>query len=147
MRLLHIEDDSSLSLAPFLGNELIPQYAIVSHTWSDDEVTLQDLREGTAQKKEEGYKKLMLYRNFAVEDGLRYLWIDTCCIDSTSSVELSEAINSSYRWYNNSSKCYVHLSDVSLKTIPLSFRQSRWFTRSWTLQELLAPRSIKFYTA
>jgi hypothetical protein len=147
MRLLHIEDDGGLSPVSFLRNDLIPPYAILSHTRGEDEVTLQDLEEGTAENKYGGYRKLIFYRNCAVEDGLHYLWIDACCIDSTSSVELSEAVNSSYHWLSNSSKCYVHLSDISSQTSALSFRQSKWFTRSWTLQELLAPRSIKFYTA
>jgi hypothetical protein len=77
-------------------------------------------------------------------------WIDTCCIDKTSSAELSEAINSMYMWYQNSQVCYAYLSDVDnlapegLGVFP-SFRHSKWWSRGWTLQELLAPKFVEFY--
>ncbi|PVH71050.1 HET-domain-containing protein [Cadophora sp. DSE1049] len=76
--------------------------------------------------------------------------VDTCCIDKSNSVELAEAINSMFRWYRMSTKCYVYLSDVSRTAVNTNelawesaFRKSRWFTRGWTLQELLAPTSIQ----
>jgi hypothetical protein len=77
-------------------------------------------------------------------------WLDSCCIDKTSSAELSEAINSMYRWYQNAQVCYAYLEDVpaedsSLWSEDSAFRKSKWFTRGWTLQELLAPEIVVFY--
>lgn len=97
----------------------------------------------------------------AATDTIKYSWIDTCCIDKTSSAELTEAINSMFRWYRNAAVCYVYLSDVSISTNNESFRSgllsptlwtlncqhSKWFTRGWTLQELIAPASLRFYSA
>jgi hypothetical protein len=82
--------------------------------------------------------------------------VDTCCIDKSNNTELSEAINSMFRWYRNAAKCYVYLSDVSTndynqnnlspQSWEAAFRESRWFTRGWTLQELIAPPSVKFFS-
>ncbi|KAI1794542.1 heterokaryon incompatibility protein-domain-containing protein, partial [Ganoderma leucocontextum] len=86
----------------------------------------------------------------AREHGYRYIWIDSCCIDKTSSSELSEAINSMHRWYRDASVCYAFLADVpnspcsDIRSPGSAFHQSRWFTRGWTLQELIAPRSLVF---
>ena len=88
---------------------------------------------------------------------MKYFWVDTCCIDKSNSVELQEAINSMFRWYQNAAKCYVYLSDVSTRkrkasdqfseyTWESAFWSSRWFTRGWTLQELLAPGSVEFFS-
>ncbi|KAH8728116.1 hypothetical protein GQ44DRAFT_574699, partial [Phaeosphaeriaceae sp. PMI808] len=154
MRLLkRNNDDSGYSLTEFMGND-IPDYAILSHTWGADheEVTLKDLYEGTFSKRK-GYKKVQFCNDKAVEDGLDYFWVDTCCIDKTSSAELTEAINSMFTWYRNASRCYVYLSDVSSYTVDddaskwkPAFRNSRWFTRGWTLQELIAPNSVEFFS-
>ncbi|KAI0690924.1 hypothetical protein C8T65DRAFT_745633 [Cerioporus squamosus] len=80
--------------------------------------------------------------------GYQYIWIDSCCIDKTSSAELSEAINSMFTWYQNASVCYAFLADVPSEQNPRAknsdFGRSRWFTRGWTLQELIAPRSVVF---
>ncbi|KAI1347725.1 HET-domain-containing protein [Xylaria sp. FL0043] len=93
-----------------------------------------------------GYWKILKTCLQARKDGLNYLWVDTNCIDKTSSAELSEAINSMYSWYYSSSICYAYLSDVQITDLN-SFRQSRWFRRGWTLQELLAPRTVRFYSS
>lgn len=143
---------------PFLNRD-IPEYAILSHTWGPDseEVSFHDLTNGTGQAKT-GYEKIRFCANQADRDDLRYFWIDTCCIDKTNSTELGEAINSMFRWYQNAARCYVFLSDVSLPDVQGSqappfqlcesaFRASRWFTRGWTLQELLAPRSVEFFAS
>lgn len=107
---------------------------------------------GTGQGKS-GYRKLQFSGEQAKRDGLRYFWVDTCCIDKRSSADLQTAINSMFRWYKNAVKCYVYLSDVSINNheqsnvfswLP-SFRESRWFTRGWTLQELIAPSSVQFF--
>ncbi|KAL5330793.1 hypothetical protein ACEPPN_000316 [Leptodophora sp. 'Broadleaf-Isolate-01'] len=150
MRLLHYHGDGDFSLAEFFKSA-IPKYAILSHTWEADEVTFEDLQNGTGTKKG-GYQKIRFCAEQAKRDGLQYFWVDTCCIDKSNSAELAEAINSMFRWYHLSTKCYVYLPDVSSTSVNVEdlalefqFRQSRWFTRGWTLQELLAPASVEFF--
>ena len=118
-------------------------YAILSHTWGEEEVSLQKLHE-PGSKQLQGYKKIERFCAQALRDGHEYVWVDTCCIDKKSSTELTEAINSMYNWYLRASMCYVYLSDVSVDSKEL-LSQSRWFTRGWTLQELLASSQIRFY--
>jgi Cdc6-like AAA superfamily ATPase len=156
MRLLELDGAGQLSLTKGLLGDDIPKYAILSHTWGADteEVTFQDLTNHTGENKS-GYEKIYFCGRQADRDGLRYFWVDTCCIDKTNSNELAEAINSMFRWYNNATKCYVYLSDVStsghdladasLQSWQPAFRNSRWFTRGWTLQELIAPRTVEFF--
>jgi hypothetical protein len=107
-------------------------------------------------KQKIGYQKLQFCVDRAALDGLEYFWVDTCCIDKSNNVELAEAIISMYRWYRNANKCYVYLVDVALSDIETadqsfhvwgpSFRKSRWFTRGWTLQELIAPPHVEFFS-
>jgi hypothetical protein len=157
MRLLKCRlDDDGFELTTLDDTHALP-YAILSHTWTaDQEVTYEELLEGTGTNKS-GYAKLRFCAERAAADGLEYFWVDTCCIDKAPSVELSTAINSMFRWYQRATKCYVYLSDVSVpkevtdaKTFRISwehaFRCSRWFTRGWTLQELLAPASVEFFS-
>ena len=157
MRLLKLKDDGDFSLIEFIDDE-IPQYAILSHTWGadDEEVTFNDIVKGTGKSKA-GYTKIRFSGKQATKDGLHYFWVDTCCIDKSSSAELSEAINSMFRWYHNAAKCYVYLSDVSIggsikndqfsqQTLQATLQKSRWFTRGWTLQELIAPASVEFFS-
>jgi len=153
MRLLQVDENSELSLTDDLTNN-IPPYAIFSHTWGKDheEVGFKDLTIGP-RKTKAGYRKLRFCAEQAARNGLQYFWVDTCCINKSDSTELSEAINSMFRWYRNAAKCYVYLSDVSTdnhdqvnsQSWESAFRQSRWFTRGWTLQELLAPPSVEFF--
>jgi hypothetical protein len=156
MRLLRKENDE-IVMTEFAANN-VPPYAILSHTWgtNDEEVTFKDLTEGTGNNKA-GYDKIEFCGKQAASDGLQYFWVDTCCIDKSSSAELTEAINSMFRWYRNAAKCYVYLSDVSTpghdendhlprSTWKLAFRKSRWFTRGWTLQELIAPTLVEFFS-
>jgi hypothetical protein len=150
MRLLKF-DSGNFSLTEYAGDD-VPNYAILSHTWGPDgeEVTDKDILENTAMNKT-GYEKLRFCARQAMKDGLRYFWMDTCCIDKSSSSELSEAINSMFRWYRNAARCYVYLSDVSTSGSErdsgmLPLRNSRWFTRNWTLQELIAPPSVQFFS-
>src|SRR5271168_1747168 len=114
MRLLERNSAGQLSLTKDLVGDSIPEYAILSHTWGTDieEVSFQDLMNGTGRDKP-GYKKIWFYGEQARSDGLQYFWVDTCCIDKSSSAELSEAIISMFRWYYNAAKCYVYLSDIS----------------------------------
>jgi tetratricopeptide (TPR) repeat protein len=146
MRLLHTQEDGKFSLAEYLG-EQIPPYAILSHTWGEDheEFSFKDLTESKGTEKT-GYKKLQFCGTQAAKDGLEFFWIDTCCIDKSSSAELTEAINSMFRWYSDAAKCYVYLPDVSSGN-EQSLHASRWFTRGWTLQELLAPATVEFFSA
>lgn len=147
MRLLH---SRALEFREFYDSE-IPPYAILSHRWGSDEATFQDFEKGI-QKERKGYAKIDGCCKRALKDKFDWVWIDTCCIDKKSSAELSEAINSMYRWYRNAEVCYVYLADVwsngssSSRTLDLeSFRKSSWFTRGWTLQELLAPDEVQFF--
>jgi hypothetical protein len=196
MRLLQRDGAGRYRLEKFTGDDVVPCYAILSHTWGsdNDEVTFADLENGT-RTHIVGYRKLDFCAEQAAKDNLQYFWVDTCCIDKSSSAELEEAIASMFAWYRGAAVCYVYLSDVSLASItitssqptlqgwhaisqqirwltqgPMSqgsasasitvvskrrsdekgwypaFQQSRWFTRGWTLQELIAPASVEFFS-
>jgi hypothetical protein len=156
MRLLRRKSGGSLELIT-IDSDHPPPYAILSHTWTNgEEITYQDLVAGTGQDRA-GYAKILFCVDKAAEDGLQYSWVDTCCINKLTSDELSTAINSMFRWYRHATKCYVYLSDVhvpeelpdvhtSQNTWIEAFRRSRWFTRGWTLQELIAPAVVEFFT-
>lgn len=145
MRLLN---SRTLQLEEFIGDANVPPYAILSHTWGEEEVTLQDIISTAGSLKEKkGFKKIQYCCSQALADGLHWAWVDTCCIDKTSSAELSEAINSMFRWYSRSKVCYAYLTDVPYDGFNDSLPKSRWFTRGWTLQELLAPSSVVYYSA
>ncbi|KAI0746293.1 heterokaryon incompatibility protein-domain-containing protein [Daedaleopsis nitida] len=130
------------------------KYAILSHVWGQNEQSFQDVQALACQHSSSSNPRVLASEKirdcclYAEADGYEWLWIDTCCIDKTSSAELSEAINSMYQWYAKASVCYVYLHDVSACSDPIephsSFRTSRWFTRGWTLQELIAPRRVLF---
>jgi tetratricopeptide (TPR) repeat protein len=154
MRLLTCNERGELYLVERTGDN-IPQYAILSHTWGDDEVTYNDLVEGSGRDKP-SYSKIEFCVEQAARDGLQYSWVDTCCIDKWNLGELSIAINSMFVWYQKSVKCYVFLSDIPQAnrdaildntTWEAAFRKNRWFTRGWTLQELIAPKSVEFFSS
>jgi len=143
MRLLNT---STLKLHTFVG-EAVPGYAILSHRWDNEEVTFHQLQDGTGQKLP-GYSKIRNCCSQAKLDGWQYVWIDSCCIDKTSSAELSESINSMYQWYKDAQVCYAYLADVRRGSkVKDSLRKSAWFKRGWTLQELLAPSIIVFFNS
>lgn len=123
------------------------QYAILSHKWGEEEVGFQAMQDWQKASRLRGFDKIQMACDEAVKDGLEYVWVDTCCINKDSSAELREAINSMYRWYENSSICYVFLDDVDVgcRKVKKQMRSSIWFTRGWTLQELIAPRELKFF--
>lgn len=143
MRLINV---STLALEEFVG-EAVPDYAILSHTWEAEEVSLAEYTAQNCQNKK-GYEKVKAFCRLARTEGFRYGWVDTCCIDKTSSAELSEAINSMFQWYRDATVCYAYLADVDsaedAAAKDSSFASSRWFTRGWTLQELLAPVEVVF---
>jgi len=158
MRLLELLPNRDIRLTRKLLDNAIPRYAILSHTWGDEseEVTFEDMDSGSGRGKA-GYKKIKFCSEQAARDGLRYFWVDSCCIKKSSDAELSESLNSMFRWYQQAERCYVYLSDVSInkdkredenlwETWEETFRECRWFTRGWTLQELLAPASVQFFS-
>lgn len=171
MRFLETTDGRTYRLMDeFIQKDSLPPYAILSHTWDDgQEVILDDivrnskskyrrLRESVRlrpQSGKKGYDKLAFCARQAKRDGLRYFWVDTCCIDKKNGPEVHRSINSMFQWYKNAAKCYVYLSDVSAESSNrnsgsppwhLAFANSRWFTRGWTLQELLAPTVLEFFS-
>jgi hypothetical protein len=169
-------DASTMKLVNKRNDEL-PPYAILSHTWGsdEDEVSFEDMQSfGVSSvrgallthvvSRKVGFAKIRQSARLALSQGLRYIWVDTCCINKGSSAELSEAINSMFRWYQSSAVCYALLSDVSVDAsdagmamlwngapVPAydkysqAIRSSRWFTRGWTLQELVASPKVQFY--
>jgi hypothetical protein len=127
----------------------------LSHTWGDDEISFQDITSSIENaKSKHGFVKIEYCARQSLKDGYDWCWIDTCCIDKTSSAELTEAINSIYAWYKRSHICFAYLVDVKSQARcrkdlgnewQATFADSRWFTRSWTLQELIAPQQLHFY--
>jgi hypothetical protein len=158
MRLLAQPSNGKLRLTPdLLDKTTIPSYAILSHTWSpNQEVIFEDLdnvQDTTAiEERKSGYRKIDFCVQQAKRDSLHHVWVDTCCIKKQDLVELQTALNSMFRWYRDAVVCYVYLADVSTTvddsegTWETAFRKSRWFTRGWTLQELLAPRKLLFFS-
>lgn len=153
MRLLNTQ---SLELRDF-NEKKIPSYCILSHTWEEDEVLFEDMRDVKAAKQKAGFKKVQQCCDKVLEAGFTWVWIDTCCIQKSSSAELSEAINSMYKWYKDAHMCFAYLFDIRLplnqrteiheaidEQLYLELQKCRWFTRGWTLQEMLAPKDLIF---
>lgn len=156
MRLL---DTQTLNFSEYLDSN-VPRYAILSHRWGNREVTLQAFQEQRSkwdsvhqfrtrfqqlQDCEPGLWKIIRACQVAESRGFRWIWIDVCCVDKSSSVELSEAMNSMFRWYGEAAVCYAYLKDVEEGSNHRTFEKSEWHTRGWTLQELLAPIEVKFF--
>ncbi|KAF5344913.1 hypothetical protein D9758_011561 [Tetrapyrgos nigripes] len=143
MRLLNTQ---TLKLQEFYAD--IPRYAILSHTWEKEEVTFQDIQNLETASLKAGYAKIQNACARARNYDFEWIWIDSCCINKESSAELSEAINSMYQYYEDAAVCYVYLCDVSSEFHPRNpkstFKDSRWFKRGWTLQELVAPQNAVF---
>jgi hypothetical protein len=152
IRLLQRKHDGEIVFREPTSSD-VPAYAILSHTWGKEEVSFQDM-EASAGMGKAGWKKIEFCAKQAAADGLEYFWIDTCCIDKRNAVELSAAINSMFRWYQKAARCYAYLMDVSTldaggheqRVWEEAFRKSRWFTRGWTLQELIAPTLVEFFS-
>lgn len=143
---MHLINTTTLELEYFIGGCPLP-YAILSHTWDTDEVTFADIsgKQPETYETKAGFDKIRRTCLQAKKDGFKYAWVDTCCINKDSSAELSEAINSMYMWYNKAAVCYAYLTDFRRTLDITKLRGCRWFSRGWTLQELLAPRKIIFY--
>lgn len=152
MRLLNT---STLELKSFTRR--CPEYAVLSHTWSDQEAPLEAFlpkprwQRPAARLRKRRYPKVIASCRLARSQGYDWIWIDTCCIDKSSSTELSEAINSMYGYYERAAVCFAYLVDVEVDVsspkdeVAAALAESRWFTRGWTLQELIAPPSVEFY--
>ncbi|KIM52916.1 hypothetical protein SCLCIDRAFT_478751 [Scleroderma citrinum Foug A] len=138
------------------------EYAILSHRWTAQEVDYREMvklaKMGVEERvricRRDGYRKILQSCEQARANGYEWLWVDTCCIDKRSSAELSEAINSMYRWYEKAKMCYAYLHDVHGSSFPTASDKKRypdfngwpeWFERGWTLQELIAPSEVEFF--
>ncbi len=145
MRLLNT---TTLTLEEFWDSNT-PKFAILSHTWEKEEVTFQAIQNLEVASQLIGISKIKGCCRQALKDGWEWVWVDTCCIDKSSSAELSEAINSMYTWYRRAEMCYAFLTDVLEGDVAephSTFDSSRWFTRGWTLQELIAPCEVIFFS-
>ncbi|KAE8453912.1 hypothetical protein EG329_007688 [Mollisiaceae sp. DMI_Dod_QoI] len=128
----------------------IPDYAILSHRWGKREVTFQEIQDrAPSLQGTEGYEKVLKCCELASSVGFEYIWIDTCCIDKTNQVELDETLPAMFHYYRKSQVCYTYLADVPSGDDPhekdSKFRTSKWFTRGWTVQELVAPLYVTFF--
>lgn len=147
---MHLIDCDTLTLKWFPAKP--PPYATLSHTWGQDEVTFAEFNSLSRHESSGGFQKVKATCAQACRDGLGFVWVDTCCINKDSSAELGEAINSMFRWYRNATMCYVYLQDLSGNVaLPICqasvLKGCRWFSRGWTLQELLAPSDMEFFGA
>ena len=145
MRLINT---TTLLFEEFIGGRSTPRYAILSHTWEEEEVTFADVASNPLFRNKKGWGKIAGICWIASRQGYQYAWVDTCCIDKSSSAELTEAINSMFKWYEAAGVCYVFLSDLADSTeldTTTTLAPCRWFTRGWTLQELIAPRDVVFF--
>ncbi|KAJ4387021.1 hypothetical protein N0V85_007815 [Neurospora sp. IMI 360204] len=143
MRLINTE---TLELHEFFESQA-PPYVILSHTWEKDEITFREMvTKSRSTKAKAGYKKVQDTCSMAQRRGQQWAWIDTCCIDKSSSAELTESINSMYRWYQNAHECYAYLVDFAPGSLPQDELEiCRWFTRGFTLQELIAPKTVLLF--
>ncbi|KAJ9606982.1 hypothetical protein H2200_008993 [Cladophialophora chaetospira] len=138
MRLINVQ---TLRMKEFFEPD-IPPYVILSHRWQKDEITLQEYEQGDAPSSC-SYHKIENLRRLAVEENIEWIWLDTCCIDKRNSTELSEAINSMFKWYARSQFCVAYLFDIESGVNDIT--TSSWWTRCWTLQELICPSRVCFY--
>ncbi|KAK3321335.1 heterokaryon incompatibility protein-domain-containing protein [Cercophora scortea] len=142
-------DTETLELKSVAGPES-QRYAILSHTWVDgEEASFQEFlhhKQAPQVQQKTGFAKIAKTCSLARERGIAYAWVDTCCIDKSSSAELSEAINSMFKWYQQSTVCFVYLADLAASEMS-KIKHCRWFSRGWTLQELIASPVAEFYDA
>ena len=134
---------TTLRIEEFVGSSGLKPYAILSHRWEAEEVTYQDVVHRQALEQTAGWRKIREACRVARSKGYEYVWVDSCCINKQDFSELTETINSMFKWYANSAVCLAYLSDVGLDRS--SMETSLWFTRGWTLQELIAPKTVVFF--
>jgi hypothetical protein len=156
MRLLKRNDAGGVTFTKDLSESELRRfdYAILSHTWgsAEEEVSYDDILKGEGTSKPGlGSEKIRFCMRQTAQDGLEYFWVDTCCINKKDDAELSKSLRSMFRWYAGANRCYAFLSDIPCAKLPETawehdFRLSRWFRRGWTLQELIAPPTLEFYT-
>jgi hypothetical protein len=142
MRLINVH---TLEFRHF-SDDCIPPYAIASHRWGE-EISMKDVQKKRNEEKD-GFIKLKGFAKFVKVHipTIQWLWLDTCCIDRSSSQEVSEAVNTMFKWYRRSAVCLAYLKDVKDAGNLEQMRGSVWFTRGWILQELVAPRLVLFLT-
>ncbi|PPJ59702.1 hypothetical protein CBER1_10545 [Cercospora berteroae] len=150
MRLLNVH-----TLAFSVHHSTPPPYAIASHRWHlGHEASYKDILK-KRNTTSTGYKKVIEFAEFVRKNvtGVEWLWIDTCCILQQSSEEVSEAVNSMFKSYRNAVVCIAYLDDFGGVRESGSgggdlgmLGRSKWFTRGWTLQELVAPKNVVFVT-
>ncbi|SPO01201.1 uncharacterized protein DNG_03948 [Cephalotrichum gorgonifer] len=131
----------------YFHSPLPSSYLILSHTWGSGEVTFKDMADLEGAKQMIGFEKIRGTCEIGRSRGFGYAWVDTCCIDKSSSAELTESINSMFRWYEDAGLCIAYLEDLPIGTLQATedeLRPCRWFTRGWTLQELVAPHQVEF---
>ena len=157
-------DPQSKVLKSFNDEELRGiRYTIMSHCWCaaglTGEMQFKELNEATLEtvldlRNRPGYQKIVKSCLLTREEGLEWLWVDTCCIMRESKTGLSEAVNSMYQWYRRSEICFAYLHDVRFplppgepdtEMFPTSNGRPKWFSCSWTLQDLLGPRVVRFF--
>lgn len=146
MRLLNVR---TLEIESFSDpNQSIPPYAIASHRWGREEATLKDVKKRRGSYLA-GWYKVETFARYVRKNvhGVKWLWIDTCCVNRESSQEVNEAVNLSFRWYANAEVCLAWLEDVDDADDAEDVPQSGWFRRGWTLSELLAPRTVLFLSS
>jgi len=146
MRLLNT---STFKLKTFDDSRTRPRYVILSHVWNEEEVSFQDIQDQETVTSHRSYPKVNNFCKVAEKLGYHWVWDDTCCIDKSSSADLSETINAMYKFYEGADICVAYLEDVPSAALDNShlahFARSRWFNRGWTLQELIAPQKVVFY--
>lgn len=141
---MHLINIDTFELERFDTNA--PPYAILSHRWRDGEVSFVEFQDPNKRQGKAGFSKISDTCAQARRNGLKYAWVDTCCIDKSSSAELSEAINSMFKWYQDSAVCFAFLDDVTgIYDEERPLAKSEWFQRGWTLQELIAPADMMFF--
>jgi hypothetical protein len=130
---------------PNIWSGLSCQIVAITHRWGPDEILYKHIVEidktnvireelGLSMKSTDistMSPKLAKIRE-ELKSQIRYVWMDTLCIDKTNSVELDMSIRSMYRWYSNASFVYLEaFTDFD-----------EWCTRGWTLQEGAAAESL-----
>jgi hypothetical protein len=151
LRLIDVTTRQLVKVDELEKKEVI-EYGILSHRWlaAADEVKFEDIQSLEVARKMKGFFKIDECCKLAKRDNLKYVWLDTCCIDKRSSAELQESINRMYLWYREAKVCYAYLKDTVLGPNPAStkaIQRDEWFRRGWTLQELIAPKYMEFYDA